>query len=96
MIRSDNYNTGLNSDVRIEDYVRCARCNFICKLSRDSHAYYNSRLGWGLVYERQYTDTTIVSIAVIDDTAPSVRPRITTEDGIAIFTEDGDTLITEA
>lgn len=94
-MNSDYIGTGLNADVRLDDFVRCARCGFICKTSRDLRAHYGSRLGWGLRYERIYVDTTITTEAVIDDTAPSVRPRITTESGIAIGTEDGDTLITE-
>ena len=92
---SDYVGHGLNADQELDDYVRCARCGFYCKLSRDMRARRGSHAGWGLRYERVYIETTIVSEPSFDDTVASSRPRITTEEGIAIFTEDGQTLITE-
>lgn len=92
---SDYVGHGLNADERLDDYVSCQRCGFQCKLSRDIRSRRGSRLGWGLRYERIYLETTITSEPNLDDTVVAARPRITTEEGIAIFTEDGNTLVTE-
>ena len=47
-MRSSNVNYGLNADRELDDYVRCARCGFPCRLSRDTQAQDGSKIGWGI------------------------------------------------
>jgi hypothetical protein len=92
----DETGSGLNSDTEQHDYVRCARCGFPCRLSRDSHFPIGSRAGWGIKYVRFFIETTIPSADVSD--SPTVTPAISgilTEEGLEILTEDGQTLIIE-
>lgn len=76
-------------------YVRCSRCGFPCNLDRDLTSHPGGYEGWGIVYVQQYIETTIVTNPVIAGSTSFSRPRITTEQGIALFTEDGNTIITE-
>ena len=34
-----------------DDFVRCARCGFPCKLDRDLRASEGSKIGWGISYD---------------------------------------------
>lgn len=98
-IPSDYIGTGINSDIRLDDYVRCSRCGFINKLSRDIRARRGSRAGWGMIYVRQYKDTIIESAIVLDsDTTPTTPPtnRIVLETGETFFTEDGQAMVLES
>ena len=36
-----------------DDFVRCARCGFPCKLDRDKQSHDGSKIGWGVNYEAQ-------------------------------------------
>lgn len=96
-IRSDAVYYGRNVDIELDDYVRCARCGFPCKLSRDQHAPRGSRLGWGIRYDGAYLDVTFEGGAIIDigTTPGSSTQGITTEEGIVLTTEDGQILIPE-
>lgn len=97
MIRSDSIRWGRNAEPVRDDYTRCARCGFPCKLSRDMHAREGSRIGWGIRYERLYLDVTIVGDQIQDiGTTPDTNTEgILTEDGFIIITEDGQRLVIE-
>jgi len=47
-MKSDAVYHGLNFDVESDEFVRCARCGFPCKLERDVQAPDGSRIGWGI------------------------------------------------
>jgi len=47
-VRSDAVYYGRNYELELDDYKRCDRCGFICKLSRDMSSKDGSRLGWGI------------------------------------------------
>ena len=99
----DETGSGLNFDTEDHDRVRCARCGFPCVLSRDIHFPWGSYAGWGIKYVRLFKDTTIASVEVeelyIGPSGPATPTvpagAITTEDGIEITTEDGQTIIVE-
>lgn len=90
-IPNDAIYRGLNADTKREDYVRCARCGFPCKLSRDVHMPWGSRGGWGLIYERVYIDTTIITSPSSEDLTAS-PVYITTESGVVLTDETGQPL----
>lgn len=48
MINSDAVYRGRNFDKESDEFVRCARCGFICKVERDIQAPRGSRTGWGI------------------------------------------------
>jgi hypothetical protein len=89
-LNHDELGYGLNIDTERHDYVRCARCGWMCLESRDSHFPEGSRAGWGMKYERIFTETTLTPPTVqeiIDETASQA---ILTESGFELLTEDGD------
>ena len=47
-LRSDDVYHGRNASPEQDDYVRCSRCGFYCRLSRDNRAPEGSRAGWGI------------------------------------------------
>ena len=48
---SDNIQYGENQDDKDEDtYVRCGRCGWPCKISRERRSNKHSREGWGITY----------------------------------------------
>ena len=49
-IYSDAVTSGRNADKELDDYVRCERCGFPCRLSRDQRGSNGSRQGWGIAY----------------------------------------------
>lgn len=75
-IKSDAVYHGRNAEYSKYDdrrYVRCSRCGFICNLDRDDHLPRGSHAGWGLKFDRAFTQTTIsAGVATIVEGADTV------------------------
>jgi hypothetical protein len=94
-IDHDEVGAGVNIDTERHDYIRCARCGWMCLESRDSHFPEGSRVGWGMRYERNYIETTIASATISEVPGTVTEGAILTEEGLQILTEDGTVIIEE-